>query len=69
MGLLTGARLIAIDTETTGMNPADGAALVEVASVALENGEIAETWSSLVYDHLFERSAGVVAPPRRPGTA
>ena len=48
MGLLTGARLIAIDTETTGMSPADGAALVEVASVALENGEIAETWSSLV---------------------
>lgn len=48
MGLLNGTRLVALDTETTGMSPADGAALVEVASVVLENGEIGATWSSLV---------------------
>lgn len=48
MGLLTGARLIALDTETTGMSPADGSALVEVASVALENGAPGAEWSSLV---------------------
>lgn len=27
-----------------------------------------ETWSSLVYDHLFERSSGVLAPRRPAGT-
>ena len=48
VGLLTGTRLVALDTETTGMSPADGSALVEVASVTLENGEIGATWSSLV---------------------
>ena len=48
MGLLNGTRLLALDTETTGMSPRSGAALVEVASVALENGAIGESWSSLV---------------------
>lgn len=48
MGLLTGARLIALDTETTGMSPADGSTLVEVASVTLENGALGAEWSSLV---------------------
>ena len=48
MGLLAGTRLVALDTETTGMSPEGGAALVEVASVVLENGAIGATWSSLV---------------------
>jgi len=48
MGLLAGTRLVALDSETTGMSPASGATLVEVASVALENGTIGATWSSLV---------------------
>jgi len=48
VGLLSGARLLALDTETTGMRPSDGAALVEVASVALDDGAIGATWSSLV---------------------
>ncbi len=48
MGLLSGTRVVALDTETTGMSPEAGAALVEVASVVIENGEIGATWSSLV---------------------
>lgn len=48
MGLLDGRRLLVIDTETTGMSPSGGAELVEVARVVLEDGTIAETWSSLV---------------------
>ena len=48
MGLFAGTRLVALDTETTGMSPEGGAALVEVASVVIENGEIGTTWSSLV---------------------
>lgn len=39
---------MAVDTETTGLNPADGHALIEVATVSLTDGAIAETWSSLV---------------------
>lgn len=49
MGLLSGSRALALDTETTGMSPAHGAALVEVASVALDDGVIARTWSSLIH--------------------
>ena len=49
MGLLAGTRLVVLDTETTGMSPAFGATLVEVASVALESGAIGATWSSLVH--------------------
>jgi DNA polymerase III epsilon subunit family exonuclease len=48
VGLLAGTRLLALDTETTGMSPEDGSTLVEAASVTLENGEIGATWSSLV---------------------
>jgi DNA polymerase III epsilon subunit family exonuclease len=48
VGLLSGARLVAVDTETTGMSPDAGAALVELASVTLEDGAIGEAWSSLV---------------------
>lgn len=48
MGLLDGVRLLAVDTETTGMSPAAGDRLVEVAHVSLVNGALAEDWSSLV---------------------
>ncbi len=48
MSLLAGVRLLAVDTETTGMSPADGSRLVEVARVAIVDGRIGETWSSLV---------------------
>ena len=37
-----------VDTETTGLSPADGHALVEVATVVIAEGQIGETWSSLV---------------------
>ena len=47
MSLLAG-RLEALDTETTGMSPSSGHALVEVARVRLENGAITDHWSSLV---------------------
>jgi len=46
--LLAGTRLVAVDTETTGFDPSAGHELVEVACVAIENGQIGETWSSLV---------------------
>lgn len=48
MPLLSGTRIVVVDTETTGMSPADGHALVEVAAVVVEDGVIGETWSSLV---------------------
>jgi DNA polymerase III epsilon subunit family exonuclease len=48
MSLLSAGRIVVVDTETTGMSPADGHALVEVATVVLENGAIGETWSSLI---------------------
>ncbi len=48
MSLLTGHTVLVLDTETTGLDPAQGAALIEVARVALEHGEVRETWSSLV---------------------
>lgn len=48
MALLDGTRLAAIDTETTGMSPAAGAALVEVARVHIDGGALGEAWSSLV---------------------
>jgi DNA polymerase III subunit epsilon len=46
--LLAGSRLAVLDTETTGFDPGQGHALVEVAWVALEGDEIGETWSTLV---------------------
>jgi DNA polymerase-3 subunit epsilon len=48
MGLLSGRRLMVLDTETTGFDPAEGHELVEVASVAVENGAMTEEWSSLI---------------------
>ncbi|MGH7741526.1 MAG: 3'-5' exonuclease [Candidatus Eiseniibacteriota bacterium] len=48
MGLLSGRRVMVLDTETTGFDPADGHELVEVASVMVENQAIAEEWSSLI---------------------
>ena len=37
-----------VDTETTGLDPAYGHALVEVATVVVDDGVIGETWTSLV---------------------
>jgi DNA polymerase III subunit epsilon len=48
MGLLSGVRLLAVDTETTGMSPDAGARLVEVARVEIVDGALGEGWSSLV---------------------
>ena len=47
MSLFDGTSLVAVDTETTGFDPAQGHGLVEVGCVALEGGRIGETWSSL----------------------
>jgi len=46
--LLAGQSLLAVDTETTGMSPADGHRLVEVARVGIVDGALGDTWSSLV---------------------
>jgi len=48
MSLLSGHEVIVVDTETTGMSPSEGHALVEVATVALTDAAIGESWSSLV---------------------
>ena len=48
MSLLAGQTVLAVDTETTGMSPAEGHRLVEVARVAIVNGALGEEWSSLV---------------------
>ena len=48
MGLLSGTRLLAVDTETTGMSPDAGHRLVEVARVGIVDGTLGEGWSSLV---------------------
>jgi DNA polymerase III epsilon subunit family exonuclease len=48
MTLFDGTRLAVLDTETTGLDPGEGHGLVEVACVALDGGEIGETWSTLV---------------------
>ena len=48
MSLLAGARLIVLDTETTGFDPARGDELLEIACVEVIEGAIADTWSSLV---------------------
>ena len=49
MSLLRGVTVTAVDTETTGMSPADGHRLVEVARVAVVNGVLGEEWSTLVH--------------------
>jgi DNA polymerase III epsilon subunit family exonuclease len=46
--LLAGVTVLAVDTETTGMSPAQGARLVEVAHVAIVNGALAAEWSTLI---------------------
>ena len=48
MSLLAGVTVLAVDTETTGMNPAQGARLVEVAHVAIVNGALGAEWSTLI---------------------
>ena len=47
MSLLAGHRLVVVDVETTGWSAATDA-IVEIARVTLDNGAIAERWSSLV---------------------
>ena len=51
MPLLAGARLVAVDTETTGFDPSAGHQLIEVACVPITDGALgpaSECWSSLV---------------------
>jgi DNA polymerase-3 subunit epsilon len=48
LSLLQGVTVLAVDTETTGMSPADGHRLVEVARVAVVDGALAEEWSTLI---------------------
>lgn len=48
MALLDDCTVLAVDTETTGMDPAQGARLVEVAHVRIVNGVLADEWSTLV---------------------
>ena len=58
MGLFDGARLVAVDTETTGFDPGPPEAddpdpgrrdrIVEVACVPIDDGRIGPPWSSLV---------------------
>jgi DNA polymerase III subunit epsilon len=48
VSLFDGTRLAVLDTETTGLEPSQGHGIVEVAWVALDGGEIGETWSTLV---------------------
>ncbi len=47
MSLLAGRRVVGVDVETTGWSP-EADSIVEVACVALDDGAIAGTWSSLV---------------------
>ena len=51
MSLLAGARLVAVDTETTGFDPSAGHELIEVACVPITDGALGPSdqgWSSLV---------------------
>ena len=48
MSLFEGSRLAVLDTETTGLDPNQGHAVIVVACVTLVGGEIGETWSTLV---------------------
>jgi DNA polymerase-3 subunit epsilon len=48
VSLLGGQRVVVIDTETTGFDPAYGHRIVEIALVAMADGELGETWHSLV---------------------
>jgi DNA polymerase III epsilon subunit family exonuclease len=46
--MLLSGTIQTLDTETTGMSPDWGHALVEVARVALVDGQLGDSWSSLV---------------------
>jgi DNA polymerase-3 subunit epsilon len=46
--ILQGRRALAVDTETTGFEPTFGHRVVEVATAAIEDGALGETWASLV---------------------
>jgi DNA polymerase III epsilon subunit family exonuclease len=46
--LLQGQRVLVLDLETTGFRPRFGAWIVEAAYVAVEDGRIADEWSSLI---------------------
>jgi DNA polymerase III epsilon subunit family exonuclease len=48
VSLLSGTRLLAMDTETTGFDPAAGHEVIEVACVALDDGVIGEAWASFI---------------------
>ena len=51
MSLIAGARLVAVDTETTGFDPSAGHELIEVACVPIMDGALGpleQGWSSLV---------------------
>ena len=48
MALLAGRTLVVVDTETTGFDPVQGHEIIEVASVAIEDGILGREWSSLV---------------------
>ncbi len=49
MSLFEGTRLVVLDTETTGFDPAQGHEIIEVACVHVHDGAIGETWSTLVH--------------------
>ncbi|MBO9541344.1 3'-5' exonuclease [bacterium] len=42
-------RWVVVDLETTGMSPAKGDRIVEIGAVAVEDGQITETFSSLIH--------------------
>lgn len=48
MSLLSGVRLLVVDTETTGLSPSEGHVVVEVATVVVADAAMGESWSSLV---------------------
>ncbi len=39
---------VVVDTETTGLNPEDGAKLIEIGAVKVKNGRIVDTYSQLI---------------------
>jgi len=49
MSILTGATLLAVDTETTGFDVGRGERIVEVACVKIVDGQLAGEWSSFVH--------------------
>ena len=49
VSLLAGQQVEVLDTETTGLSPAEGHSLVEVARVSVVDGALGPTWSSLVH--------------------